>query len=442
MNQIKLYNSLTRKKETFKPIGSEVKIYSCGPTVYSEQHIGNLRTMLLNDILIRILKYNNIEKAAKKENLSASQITKKYIDLFEADLKKLNIQFGKRVRATSHIKEQIELIKRLERRGFTYKTPDGIYFNTKKFKSYGKLSNFAQKEKQAGKRISLKDKKNPTDFALWKFSQPNESRLQEWNSPWGEGFPGWHIECSAMSMHYLGKTIDIHTGGQDLSQVHHNNEIAQSEAATGKQFVNFWIHGGFLLIQGEKAAKSTGNIYTLTELEQEGYAPEHFRYLTLQTHYRKPLNFSLENLDAASSAFSHLKRKIIEIKKENLKSSDKTKEYESKFINAINDDLNMPRALQILWEIIEDYNFSSKSKIALIEKFDKVLGLNLRDIKESKTIIPKEISELVKKREVLRREKQWAQADIIRQRIKELGFKIQDTEKGPILEEMVKAKDI
>jgi len=359
---IKLYNTLTRKKEAFKPIKKDqVGIYTCGPTVYSYQHIGNLRSYIYPDILKRALLYNNykvkhiinitdvghltsdsdtgedkMEKAAKKEGKTAEQIAEFYFKAFESDLNKLNVlPPTKWTKATAHIKEQIALIKKLESKGYTYKTSDGVYFNSSKFKTYGELINTGLKKGlvrglkkglKAGFRVPMGEKKNPTDFALWKFSPQNEKRQQEWESPWGIGFPGWHIECSAMSMKYLGEHFDIHTGGEDHVPIHHTNEIAQSEAATGKKFVNYWLHNAFIKSQGEKISKSTGGLYTLSELQDLGYSPMHFRYLTLLTHYRKPLNFSLENLDSAKNAYERLKRKIIEIRSQEHKASDLTKQ--------------------------------------------------------------------------------------------------------------------
>ncbi len=454
-----LYNTLTRKKEIFKPIkNKEVKIYSCGPTVYWYQHIGNLRTYIFNDILKRVLLYNKykvkqiinvtdvghltgdsdegedkIEKAAQKEGKKAGEIAEFYFSVFKKDLEKLNIlPPSKWPKATEHIKEQIELIKKLEKKGYAYKTSDGIYFDSSKFNDYGKLANINVKGLQAGKRISLGEKKNKTDFALWKFSESPGIRQQEWGSPWGVGFPGWHIECSAMSMKYLGEHFDIHTGGEDHIPIHHTNEIAQSEASTGKKFVNYWLHGAFLLNQeGKKVSKSTGGLYTISELEEMNYSPLSFRYLCLQTHYKKPLRFSLEALDAAKNAYEKLSRKIIEIKKQEHKGKDLTKEYENSFKETINDDLNIPKALDILWRVIDDFNFSPKKKIKLLEKFDSVLGLGIKGMEETLTIAPKEIENLINEREKLRKAKLWEEADIIRERIKEKGYDVEDTSKGP-----------
>lgn len=461
MAELKLYNTLTRKKEVFKPLkNKQAAVYSCGPTVYWYQHIGNLRTYIFNDLLKRVLLYNGynvkhiinvtdvghltsdgdtgedkMELATKKEHKTAQEIAQHYFSVFLSDLKKLNIiSPDKWPRATAHIKEQISLIKKLEEKGFTYRTSDGIYFDTSKLRDYGKLAKLKVSGLKAGKRISLGEKRNKTDFALWKFSNPPGVRQQEWKSPWGVGFPGWHIECSAMSMKYLGEHFDIHTGGEDHIPIHHTNEIAQSEAATGKKFVNYWLHGAFLVDkEGKKISKSTGGLYTLSELENLGYSPNSFRYFCLQTNYRKPLAFSLENLDASKSAFEKTKRKIIELKKQKHKGSDETKKYENEFLEAINDDLNIPLALQIFLKALDDPNLDTKKKIETLKKFDSVLGLGIKDFKEEKTEIPQEAKELLKKRESLRKEKKFAEADIIRNKIKTLGYEIEDTPDGPLL---------
>ena len=460
---LKLYNTLKRKKEAFKPIGKEVGLYSCGPTVYSYAHIGNMRAYIFADILKRILLYNDfkvkqiinvtdvghltsdkdegedkMEKAAKRENKTAEEISKFYFNAFKEDVKKLNIlEPSNWPKATEHIKEQINLIKKLEASGYTYKTADGIYFDTSKFKNYGKLAKLKTEELKAGARVEMRDKKHHTDFALWKFSENPGLRQQEWNSPWGLGFPGWHIECSAMSMKYLGEHFDIHTGGEDHISVHHTNEIAQSEAATKKKFVNYWMHSAFLTFKGEKVSKSTGGLFTISELEGLNYKPVMFRYLALMTHYRKPMDFTLVNLDSAKNSFERITRKIIELKKEHHKGSDETKQYESEFLEAINDDLNLPKAIQIFQKVLDDFDFDSKKKLALLIKFDEVLGLGIKEIKEEKTKIPADVQKLLKAREKLRNEKKWAESDILRERIKEKGFAVKDTPEGSILEKIV-----
>ncbi|PIN89034.1 cysteine--tRNA ligase [Candidatus Pacearchaeota archaeon CG10_big_fil_rev_8_21_14_0_10_34_76] len=458
---IKFYNTLTRKKEDFKPIKKGyVGIYTCGPTVYWYQHIGNMRSYIFSDILKRVLLFNGfkvkhiinvtdvghltsdadegedkLEKAARKEGKNASVLAKHYFDAFIKDAEILNIIMpDKWPKATEHIKEQIELIKKLEKKDYTYKTSDGIYFDSSKFKNYGELAKLNIKELKTGKRVAFGEKKNKTDFALWKFSSPDEKRQQEWKSPWGIGFPGWHLECSAMSMKYLGERFDIHTGGQDHIPVHHTNEIAQSEAATGKKFVNYWLHGAFLLnSDGKKVSKSTGGLYTISELELQGYKPEHFRYLCLQTHYGKPLHFSLDALEAAGNAYEKIKRKVIELKAEEHNGNDLTKEYHERFLKAVNDDFNMPQALEVLWSVLDDFDFSPKKKIKLLEKFDEVLGLGVKDMKEEKFSIPKEVKDLLKEREKYRKEKQWEKADELRKMIEERGFIIEDKSDGAVL---------
>ena len=466
---IKLYNSLTRKKETFKSIKKgEVGLYTCGPTVYWYQHIGNLRTYIFSDLLKRSLTYNGLkikqvinitdvghltsdaddgddkmELAAAKEGKTASDIANYYFDIFHNDLKRLNIiDPNKWTKATDHIKEQIELIKELEKKGYTYKTSDGIYFDTSKVKDYGKLAGINIEGIKAGKRVAVGEKMNKTDFALWKFSEDPGKRQQEWNpkdygADWPVGFPGWHVECSAMSIKYLGEHFDIHTGGEDHRQLHHPNEIAQSEGATGKKFVNYWLHGAFLLDkEGKKASKSTGGLYTLSELEQQGYHPMHYRYFCLLTHYRKPLTFNFENLDAAKAGFDKLKRKVIELKETIHKGSDKTKEYEKDFLEAVNDDLNIPLAVQVFIKCLDDIAFDSKKRLKLLEKFDSVLGIGVAEMKEEKIKLPKEVSELVNEREKARKAKMWADSDKLRNKIKELGYTVSDTSEGPKVEKI------
>lgn len=456
MNQLYFYNSLTRKKEEFKPINrGKVGMYTCGPTVYWYQHIGNLRTYIFSDILKRVLLYNGLkvnqiinitdvghltsdadegedkmEKAASKEGKSAQDIAKHYFDAFHEDLKKLNIlDPSKWTKATDHIEEQVELIRTLEKKEYTYRTNDGIYFDTSKLGDYGALAGIKKEDIIAGKRVKLGEKKHNTDFALWKFSEEKGKRQQEWNSPWGVGFPGWHIECSAMAIKYLGKTFDIHTGGEDHRQIHHPNEMAQSEAATGKKFVNYWMHGAFLLDkEGKKVSKSTGGLYTLSELEEKGYTPMHYRYLCLQTHYRKPLHFSLESLDAAKNAFERVKRKIINLKKSCNRGANLTEKYESEFIRAVNDDLNMPEALQVFLKSLDDEEFDDKLRTRILDEFDLVLGLGIDEMKEDDA--PAEILKMVQDRLEARKNKDWKKSDELRKIINDRGYLIEDNSEG------------
>ncbi|MBL7058830.1 cysteine--tRNA ligase [Candidatus Pacearchaeota archaeon] len=451
--QLKLYNTLTRKKEVFRPIKKgHVGMYSCGPTVYWFQHIGNLRTYISNDVLKRVLEFNNykvkhitnvtdvghltsdadtgedkMERAAKKEKKNASEIAQFYFQTFLSDFKKLNlIEPTIWSWATKHIQEQIKLIQELEKKGYTYQTKDGIYFDSSKLKDYGKLARLDLTKIKAGKRIDIGEKKNKTDFALWKISDKSGQRQQEWKSPWGRGFPGWHLECSAMASKYLGKQFDLHTGGQEHIPIHHTNEIAQSETAFGKKpWVKYWVHFGWLLSKGEKVSKSKGGLYTISELEKKGFNPLAFRYLCLTTHYKKPLNFSLENLEKASEAYNRLKNIISKIKND----KKTNKKYLKEFQEAINEDLEMSKALQALWGLIR--NEKSEGKINAIKEMDKVLGLDL--LKKEKVSVPKEIKQLADQREKSRKEKKWKEADELRDKIYKLGYILEDKNKGFII---------
>jgi cysteinyl-tRNA synthetase len=446
---LKLFNTLGRKKQAFKPIKpGEVSIYSCGPTVYWYQHIGNLKAYIFSDTLRRTLQFlgykvkqvinvtdvghltsdadegeDKMEKAAKKEGKTAQEIANYYWKLFREDFKKLNIKEPDIwCKATEHIKEQIELIKKLEEKGYTYKTSDGIYFDTSKFKNYGKLALLDIKGLKAGARINVGEKKNKTDFALWKFSEEPGKRQQEWQSPWGLGYPGWHIECSAMSTKYLGQPFDIHTGGIDHIPIHHTNEIAQSECAMGKKFVNYWLHENFLTLGGEKVSKSKGGLFTVPELEEQGFLPLAYRYFILTGSYRSPIEFSLDILKANQTAYQRLKNLISEIKDDNKVNTSAVKE----FTKAMEDDLNTPKALAVLWTLVRDEK--ATGKINAIKEMDKVLGLNLLEKEEIR--IPEEINHLLKEREHARKSKDWALSDKIRDKIKQKGFIVQDTNEG------------
>lgn len=455
---LKLFNTLGRAKQEFKlQKGSTVKLYTCGPTVYAYQHVGNYRTYLFEDTLKRTLLLNGfkarhimnitdvghltsdaddggdkIAKAAIRAHKTAFEIARLYEDAFKSDLKELNIlPPTKYVRATDHIKDQIKLIKTLEKKNYIYKTSDGIYFNTSKLKNYGKLAPRSIKGLRAGERVAVGEKLNPTDFALWKFSSPSAlKRDMEWASPWGIGFPGWHIECSAMSMRYLGSTLDIHCGGADHIQIHHTNEIAQSEAATGKPFSKFWMHAAFLTITGEKMAKSSPetNILVAT-LHERGFNPLDFRYLALGTHYRKPLSFGWEALKSARTS----RLKILQAYPTLPKNPQKIEtSLKKKFLEAINDDLNTSRALAIFWQGI---------KQGASEKFvlwcDHLLGLNIRnEVKNAEKEpdnITLNIKDLLELRETARTQKNWLEADALRQKITRLGYSIKDTPQGPLL---------
>lgn len=452
---IKLYNTLTRKKEVFRPLhdkkalrhgSGRVGLYTCGPTVYNYAHIGNLRTYVFEDILRRTLKYSGYQvrqvmnitdiedkiiKRAIKEGKNIYAITNPYTKIFFNDLKKLNIEKAEFYpKASKNIKGMIDLIKVLMKKRFAYQSEDGsIYFDISKFKNYGKLSELKKREIKMGARVSADEygKNQAQDFVLWK---ARKSKEPFWPSPWGDGRPGWHIECSVMSIKHLGATFDIHTGAVDLIFPHHENEIAQSEAATGKKFVNYWLEGEHLLVDEQKMAKSSGNFYTLRDLENKKFSPLAFRYLVLTSHYRSKLNFTWKSLGAAQNALENLYEFMESIgERQATKKSRNPNAYEKRFTAAINDDLNTPKALAVVWDIVKDQNLLSKSKKQLLLKFDKVLGLGLNKIKIVK--IPTKIKELVEKREELRRSKQFIQADRLRKKIERLGYKIEDTPYGP-----------
>jgi cysteinyl-tRNA synthetase len=454
---IRLYNTLSRKTEDFQPIKKgRANIYACGPTVYNYAHIGNLRTYIFEDILKRVLQYNNykvqhimnitdvghltsdgdqgedkMEKGAIREGKTAWQIAKFYTAAFKKDLKDLNIlPPNKFPKATDNMKEQIDLIKKLEQKGFTYKTSDGIYFDTAKLKDYGKLAGLDKQQLKAGARVEMGEKKNITDFALWKFSPKGQKRQMEWKSPWGIGFPGWHIECSAMSAKYLGQPFDIHCGGIDHVSVHHTNEIAQSETANDKPLANYWLHGEFMLMGEDKMAKSANNFVTLETLKEKNISPLAYRYLLLQTHYRKQLNFSWEALQAAQNGLNHL----YNIVRSWDKAGPSCSGCEEKFLEAINNDLDMPGALAIMWDLIKDPVYPGSAKKRTILKFDKVLGLGLANLKKQKISIPTEIQTLVAERDGARFSKNWKKSDELRKQIEAEGYVVTDTPEGTKIE--------
>ncbi len=459
---IKLYNTAARKKEIFKPIKKgHLRMYSCGPTVYDYAHIGHMFAYVFVDVLKRVLKFNGlklksvmnitdvghltsdadtgedkIEKAAREKKLDAWKIAEYYTkDFFDA-MEKLNVQRPDIVcKATDHIKEMIKLVQRIEKNGYTYRTSDGIYYDTSKFKGYAKFARLDLKKLKAGARVEENpEKKNPTDFALWKFSPAGVKRQMEWDSPWGKGFPGWHIECTAMSMHYLGELYDIHTGGIDHIPVHHTNEIAQAHGATGKKFVNYWLHNNFIVVDGQKMSKSKRNFYNMADIEAKGYDPLALRYLFLTAHYRTKLNFTWQSLGAAEKALNSLRERVLEWKKSKSKKSSKKKieDYEMKFLKAVNDDLNTPVAMSVLWKLVRDKSVGDKDKLKLVLKFDKVLGLRLKDVKPvKKSKLSEEVKEWIRKREEFRKEGKYQESDEIRKRLKEeFGIVIEDTKKG------------
>jgi cysteinyl-tRNA synthetase len=459
MKKLFLYNTLTRRKEEFIPIDEgKVRMYCCGPTVYNYAHIGNLRSYFFEDILKRVLLYNGyevihvmnitdvghlvsdadegedkMEKGAKREGKTVWEIAEFFTDAFKKDIALLNILPPSiYCKATDYIKEQIEMIKCLEEKGYTYITSDGVYYDTSKFPDYGKLARLDIEGLQEGLRVEFsEEKRNKTDFALWKFSPRDRKRQMEWDSPWGKGFPGWHIECSAMSRKFLGDTFDIHCGGVDHIPIHHTNEIAQSEGCTGKKFVNYWIHGEFLIEEQGKMSKSTGEFLRLQTLIDKGYSPLDYRYFLLMTHYRKKIKFSFDNLEAAKNGYNNLKYKLAELLSEKAQvelRKDIIEIQRNLFLEAINDDLNTPEALALLWNIIKDDQIYPSEKIYLANDFDKIFGLDLSNVQARKgtDIIPEEIIKLAEQRKNARANKDFKLADALRIQIQDAGFEIID----------------
>jgi len=447
---LKIFNTLGRKKQEFKPIKKgQVSMYTCGPTVYKDAHIGNLRAYLAEDILRRTLEYNGykvkqvmnitdvghlvsdadtgedkVEKEAKKTGKTAKEITRFYAKQFLEGLRKLNIEMPEKFAwASLYIKEQIRLIQKLEKKGYTYTTADGVYFDTAKFKSYGRLGGSGLAGRRVSRVAHSREKKRETDFALWKFSL-GEKRQQEWKSPWGVGYPGWHIECSAISSTELGQPFDIHTGGEDHIAIHHNDEIAQSEAAYGKPLAHYWFHNAFMMVNGVKMAKSAGNFYTLSDLEKQGVEPMAFRYLAISGHYRQKLNFSKSALEGAANSLNKLRAVFVE----KTTGGKVCQLREKRFLAALNDDLNMPRALAVVWELLKSKKSLADKQATLLE-FDRILGFGLKDYKSS--AIPAEIKKLAAEREKARQAKDWKKADKIRSVSAAKGYIIQDTKTGP-----------
>ncbi len=447
-----LYNSLTKKKETFTPITpGKVGLYTCGPTVYHYAHIGNLRSFIFEDILRRVLRYNGyeithvmnitdvghltddadegedkMEKGARREGKSAWDVAAFYTEAFLNDMDDLNIlEPNIMPKATDHIPEQIAIVERLLEKGHAYETTDGIYFDTTTIKDYGKLVNLQKQALQPGARVDMGDKKHPHDFALWKFSKEGEQRQMAWDAFYRKGFPGWHIECSAMSMKYLGDHFDIHCGGIDHKPVHHTNEIAQSEAVTGKKpWVNYWLHNEFLNTgTGEKMAKSGNNFITLSTIKERGIEPLAYRYFLLQSHYRKQITFSWEALDAAQTALTRLRKAITDIADH----APGDPQLREEFTQVINDDLNMPEAVALLWRALKDQRID----MTMVIEFDKVFGLQLHTPAQEQTIIlSEEVESLLAERQAARDAKDWQESDRLRDAIAELGYAVEDTADG------------
>ncbi len=465
---MKVYNTLTRQKEEFRPIDdNEVKIYSCGPTVYDYAHIGNFRTYVFMDILRRALQYegyklkhvmnitdvghlvsdadegeDKVLKKAREQQKTPWEIAEYYTNVFFNDINNLNIQRPEIIcKATDHIKDMIEFVQKLIEKGYGYETSDGIYFDVGKFKGYGKLSGMNIDEQIAGARVEINpEKRHPADFALWK-KAPKE-HIMQWPSPWGMGYPGWHIECSAMSMKYLGDFFDIHTGGVDHIPIHHENEIAQSEALTGRPHVKYWMHGEFLLVDNGKMSKSLGNIYTISDLKTRGFDPISFRYFCLNAHYRNKLNFTWDSLMASQIAYYRLLNGALMHKKGRVlpNSIMLTKNFAEEFREAINDDLNMPKAMSVVWNAIRCEE-KCPAIFDLLVDFDRVLGLDIEKAEEKikEKEMQKEIyfdglddgtKKLIEERESARRKKNWKVADEIRNQLKEKGVLLEDTPQG------------
>lgn len=454
MTALTLYDNYTRSLRLFEPLSPDyVGLYTCGPTVYDYQHIGNYRTFLFEDILKRVLRWNGytvkhvmnitdvghltsdadsgedkMEKGARRTGKSAWEIAQIYTDAFLDDLDKLNIEKADVLsRATDHIQEQIDFIADIEKKGYTYRTSDGIYFDTAKQKDYGHLARLNREGLEGGKRVGLGEKKCVTDFALWKFSPPGEKRQMEWESPWGVGFPGWHIECSAMAEHYLGDFFDIHCGGEDHIPIHHTNEIAQTEARAGTRLANFWLHGYFLLLNDAKMAKSAGEFLRIQSLADRGYDPLAYRYLCLTAHYRKQLSFTWEALGAAQTALDRLRQGIF-ILPQDKKAAPDTALLEQ-FTAEINDDLNVPRGLALAWEILRG-PLDPATKRATLLRFDEVFGLRLGSWAPKEIDIPEAVAALAEQRLAARQAKNWAESDRLRDEINVSGWDIEDIASG------------
>ena len=452
--ELKLYNTLSRQKEVFKPIDDKaVRIYTCGPTVYYYAHIGNLRSYLFMDNLRRVLKYNDYElqhamnitdvghlvsdadegedkmmKAARRENKDPYEIAEFYMNRFLEDLEKLNVSRPEIIcRATEHIKDMEEYVQKIIENGYAYETKDTIYFDTSKLDKYGVLSNIKIDEQKAGARVEFDDeKRNVTDFALW--IKAPENHIMKWDTFWGKCYPGWHIECSAMSRKYLGELFDIHTGGIDHIPIHHENEIAQSKGYSGHIPANWWMHCEFLLVDGGKMSKSLNNIYTLEDLKNKGFSPLDYKMFTFTSHYRNKLNFTWKSLESAKTALFRLKDGYQKHAEGSEDVDDSViNEYETKFHEAINDDLNMPQAMSVVWDVIKN-PIKSKKFAELLRKFDQVLGVKIDEKEEIE--LPKEIEDIIEERKQARTDKDWNKSDELRDKLFDLGYVVKDTKNG------------
>ena len=453
---IYFYNTLTKSKDKFEPINKEeVRMYSCGPTVYKDASIGNMRTYIMNDLIRRVLKYNGYKikhtmnitdvghlvsdadegedkmlKSAREMQKTPYEIAKYYTKLFMDDLEKLNVETPEVVcKATDHIEDMIKYVQKLLENGYAYETSTAIYFDVSKLDEYGILSGIKLEDQKAGARVDVDpEKRNPYDFALWIKAKPNH--IMKWESPWGLSYPGWHIECSAMGQKYLGEQFDIHTGGIDLIPTHHENEIAQSKGACGKIPAKYWIHGEYLLINGGKMSKSLNNVYLLKDITQKGYDPLTYRLFTYSSSYRTKLNFTWEGIEASQKALEKLRagyQKHLEGNEDIL--DEEISKYEENFHKAINDDLNMPLAMSVVWDVVKNPK-KSKKLAKLLDKFDTVLALSLDKKSENQEKIPEEVLKLAEERLKARTEKNWAESDRLRNEILALGYSIKDSKEG------------
>ncbi len=460
--QLRFYNTLTRKKEDFVPVKPhQAGIYSCGPTVYKYAHIGNLRAYVFMDELRRVLEYNGykvksvmnitdvghlvsdaddgedkMSKSAHETGKTPLEIASFYTDQFMKDIDALNIKRPTVCpKATDNIPEMIAVVQSLLDKGYAYETEDGIYFSVEKFPDYGKLSGINLADQRHGARVEVNSfKRHPVDFALWKKAAPNH--LQQWDSPWGKGFPGWHIECTAMSKKYLGEVFDIHTGGVDHIPIHHENEIAQAECWLGHPAVHYWMHSEFMLIDGGKMSKSLGNTYTISDLVAKGYSPVVFRYFCLNVQYRQKINFTWEAMDAAKAAYNKLCAQLVSHKNSPARTEKSIlDDFHNKFEEAINDDLNIPLAIGVLWTMLKLRKSCDVYKLAL--DFDRVFALDFDKVKEEKKeiVIPDNVKQLAETRLQARKAKNWAESDRLREELSALGYSVKDTADGYELSE-------